>query len=372
MELKEINEDYTRAKGKLIKLEPLKAEIENLKIEQKKLLREIEDLTIAKIRAQEDKDTKTVKKIEEDLKEPTKKLKLLKEQLEEKAASLQNAQKKVDSKIEELANNPALKEHLNTVIGKKFSRQILAKDAKKETLGKQNQEYEAIKAAAKKDPYVMNTLKGIEGYTAIIATINSAPLPRSQEDSVKLSQAQAKLEARRNDLKTYFKGSISEETILTLTSLNNIDTQIKSNTKQIKSIDKQIANYEGALEQIGFASPRKVPNIERTSPVVPDARTSSEEGKDEKDSNLPATQPKWYQFIKRFKNWYNKRTYEPEQDQEGTEQKQVPEKEKDSEFRTAMKYDIIKDYEAKLEQDLLKQAKTDRKKEPSQDKGEER
>lgn len=362
MELKEINEDYTRAKSKLTKLEPLKAEIETLKKEQKEVIRQIEDLKKAKTRAEEDKDTKKAKQIEEDLKAPTKRLKLIKEDLEEKASRLENAQKKVDSKIEELSNNPALKEHLNTIIGKKFSRQILAKDAKKETLEKQSEEYQKIKAAAAKDPYVKNTLKGIEGYTAIIESLKNSKNP---DDIKKVNEAKLKLKDRRNDLKTYFKGSISEETIATLTSLKNIDSQIKSNTREIKSLNKQITNYENALEEIGFVSPRKISNIEKSDPNIADTRTGSGEGKEPNDSNLPTTQPKWYQFIKRFKNWYNKRVYEEEP------QGKIPGKEKDTEFRTAMKYDIIKDYEAKLEQDLLKQAKSKRKEKVSQDKQEE-
>lgn len=370
MDLKNIDEEYKKSKQKIKVLDKVKQKIEELRKEITTLERKIEVLDREKVWAEQDNDEKKAEQIEENLKAPLAQLKDARNSLEKLQDTIKSAQQNLDKHFAELDKNPELREHLNSVIGKKFSRQVLKKQQEKESLLSKNEQLETIKAAAQKDPYVMNTLKGIEGYLKAIEKIESKTLIvddnvavpfMNRQDETDVTVAKAKLEMRRKDLVTYFKGTISQEVIESLTSYDDISKQIKSNIRQSKGIDKQIANYESALENIGFTSSR---NFDENT-----INTTFTKEYYSNPRNLPDTQPKWYQFIKRFSNWLNKRKVEKRrldryastlEDEEFKASVDAEAKENSS-FRDAMKYDIIRDYEAKLEQDLLKSAKAERK-----------
>lgn len=85
------------------------------------------------------------------------------------------------------------------------------------------------------------------------------------------------------------------------------------------------------------------------------ARINGDEEEQEQGNNLPATQPKWYQFIKRFKNWVNRRRTERESmEQEPEEENSNPSttsskaSDKKTSFRDSMKYEVIRDYKNNL------------------------
>ena len=93
------------------------------------------------------------------------------------------------------------------------------------------------------------------------------------------------------------------------------------------------------------------------------ARINGDEEEQEQGYNLPATQPKWYQFIKRFKNWVNRRRTERESmEQEPEEENSNPSttsskaSDKKTSFRDSMKYEVIRDYEKQFEENLLRNA----------------
>ena len=68
--------------------------------------------------------------------------------------------------------------------------------------------------------------------------------------------------------------------------------------------------------------------------------------------NVPATQPKWWQFVKRFKNWNAARK------ERNAEEEPAPVSQEDKQkFKNSMKYEVVRDYEEKMAADLLKQAK---------------
>ena len=364
MELNEINENYKKAQVRISKLGPAKAKIESLKKEIKPLTRTIEDLSLKKNRAQEDGDHAIVQQADSDLKKFKAELKMKSDTLKKLEEMISKAEAELDNHLESLKqmeqNNPEFLEHMNTVIAKKFSRKANALKNEKKELTSRNVQLEIIKEAAKKDPYVMNTLKGIDGYKKAIEQLSNSKDPN---DIQKLSEAKSKLNDRRKDLKTYFKGSISDDVINSLSSFSNIDKDIKSNTRQIKGIDKSIANYRTALVELGYTlddTPVHSVFFDSKGNAFTDIHNSFEKESD-KNSNkalLPVEKPKWYQFIKRFKNWRNSKKIEAENK---LETEAPSNKEKPNKFRDSMKYDIVRDYEAKLEQDLLKNAKAQNK-----------
>ena len=358
MELNDINEDYKKSQVKVSKLGPAKARVEALKQEIKPLTRAIEDLLLKQDRAKEDGDLATVQQADADLKTLKTELKAKANTLKKIEEVISKTEAELDKHMESLKqmeqDNPEFLEHMNTVIAKKFSRKANALKNEKKELTSRNAQLVVIKEAAKKDPYVMNTLKGIEGYTKAIEQLANSKDPN---DLQKLSEAKSKLKDRRNDLKTYFKGSISEEVINSLTGFSNIDKDIKANTRQIKGIDKSVANYRTALGELGYTLD-DVPshNISFDTQGNSFVDISSSSDKDSNKSLPPAEKPKWYQFIKRFKNWRNSKRLEAESENAAPTNEEKPNK-----FKDSMKYDVVKDYEAKMEQDLLRNAKAKNK-----------
>ena len=358
MELNDINEDYKKSQARVSKLGPAKEKVETLKKEIKSLTRDIEDLLLAKDRAQEDGDIATVQKIDPDLRILKAGLKARADTLKKIEEVISKTESELDKHMESLKqmeqDNPEFLEHMNTVIAKKFSRKAHALQNEKKELASRNEQLAIIKEAAQKDRYVMNTLKGIEHYTEIIEKYSDS---KSSKRKKEVREAKAKLSDRRNDLKAYFKGSISEEVINSLTGFGNIDKDIKTNTRQIKGIDKSVANYRTALGELGYTLddvPDKSVSFDSQGHAFVDISSSS--NKDDSKALPPAEKPKWYQFIKRFKNWRNARKLENEKN----ESEPVIE-EKPNSFKDSMKYDVVKDYEAKLEQELLRNAKVKNK-----------
>lgn len=350
MELKDINENYKKSQIKVSKLGPAKAKVENLKKEIIPLVRKIEDLETVKRRAQEDKDEANVQKADKDLKAIKLELNSKKELLQKIESMILKTEAELDNHIKLLEDmekdNPQLFEHMNEVIAKKFSRKVIALENEKKNLNSTNDQLSIIQNAAKKDPYIMNTLKGIEGYTKSIEQLSNS---NDINDINKLNEAKRKLAARRNDLKIYFKDKISDEVINSLTSFNNISKSINSNNRQIKGINKNVSNYKTALNELGYTI--DIPNG-KTITDLSGKKILSSQIKDYNENEKilpPAEKPKWYQFIKRFKNWYNSKNIEPKQE--------IKSKQSSNNFKDSMKYDIIRDYESKLEKDLLQDAK---------------
>jgi len=363
MELENMDKAYARSKKALDKSGKLIATVDTLKKEVKALTRQIENTQIEIIRAEEDGDKAKVKTLKESLKAPKKELEGKKQQLEKLEATVQKNQATIDEKMAELSQDPALKAHLSEVIGKKFSRQLVKFQKGKDEKINQNETLLKIQEAAKQDPNVMYSLKEIEKYTKLVskaqATIADTTKTPAEIDKAhkELPGLQTELNKARGDLARYFRGSISRDVIDKITSYENLGREIKANERQIKGFDKQIANYETALQNIGFESPLRDgqssdisddsssttrTNAERTAPSTGTSPTP----------NVPATQPKWWQFVKRFKNWNAARK------ERNAEEEPAPVSQEDKQkFKNSMKYEVVRDYEEKMAADLLKQAK---------------
>ena len=281
-------------------------------------------------------------------------------------ATVQKNQATIDEKMAELSQDPALKAHLNEVIGKKFSRQLVKFQKGKDEKIKQNETLLKIQEAAKQNPNVMYWLKSIEDsikqidFTKKVIADPTQPSANIANAQNVLPNLENFLEKTRSDLARYFKGSISREVIDKITSYENLVREIKANERQIKGFDKQIANYETALQNIGFESPlRDSQPSDRSDDSSSTTRTNAERTAPSTSTpptptpNLPATQPKWWQFIKKFKNWNAARK---ERNAEETEPAPVSQEDRQK-FKNSMKYEVVRDYEEKMAADLLKQAK---------------
>ena len=363
MELENMDKAYARSKKALDKSGKFMTTLNALKNEVKALTRQIENINIEIIRAEEDGDKARVTTLKESLKTPKKELKEKKQQLERLETIVQKNQATVDEKMAELSQDPALKAHLNEIIGKKFSRQLVKIQKSKEEKLKQNETLSKIQEAAKQDPNVMYSLKEIEKYTKLVskaqATIADTTKTPAEIDKAhkELPGLQTELNKARGDLARYFRGSISRDVIDKITSYENLGREIKANERQIKGFDKQIANYTTALQNIGLESSlREDQSSDRSDDSSSTTRTNAERTAPSTGTsptpNVPATQPKWWQFVKRFKNWNAARK------ERNAEEEPAPVSQEDKQkFKNSMKYEVVRDYEEKMAADLLKQAK---------------
>ena len=358
MELENIDKSYSRSKKAIDKSGKLMTNIEALKKEVKTLTRQLENIQLEIIRAREDGDSAKVKTLEASKKAPKTALEAKKKQLEKLNNIVQQNETAITVQMTELSRDPALKAHLNDVIGKKFSRKLVAFQKDKEEKTKQNETLTYIQEAAKKNPNIMYSLSQIEKYTTLAAKLK-AIIANPAKSTAEKSQAQTDLIAAQNslaksrsNLARLLKGKVTREVIDKISSYEELGKMIKFNNKHIAGINKQIANYEKALENIGHESPlRSAPSSDRSDDSSRPTRTSTQR------HNLPAEQPKWWQFIKRFKNWNARRKTETTRQEESTPVSDTEKKK----FKDSMKYDVVKDYEEKVAADLLKQAKAQNK-----------
>lgn len=397
MDLEKMDKEYGIARNVTDKSSKLNVAFEQKKAEIKKLTREFQDLNIKLERAKEDKNDSEIKQCEVDIKKVKEDFLKAKKSLLGLKSIIEKNLSTIDQHFEDISKDPELKAHLEKVVGTKFSRALLRNQKEKEARLNENATLSKITEAAKQDPNVMYMLKDLEKHlndvkklNAIISDPSKTPAEISQAQ-VDLVTANTSVEQSRSEIARYFKGSISREVIDKITSYEDLEKNIKANNKYIAGIDKQNANYETALYNIGYLSPldSRLANKNLTVKDFPirdsestlgtinqpantsrrsqsSARINGDE--EEQGNNLPATQPKWYQFIKRFKNWVNRRRAERESmEQEPEEENSNPSttsskaSDKKTSFRDSMKYEVIKDYEKQFEENLLREAKQQNK-----------
>lgn len=337
---------YKRNKKAIDKTGKLMTELNKLTREVKSIKREIEDIKIAIIRADEDKDSAKSKLLQKDLKTKQSELKPKKQQLEKLQAIVQKTQESINEKMDELSRNPELKAHLDSVIETKFTRKLAKYKKEKTELEGKNATLKTIRDAAIRNPNIMFSIKQIEDCKKTEVKLNaiiSDPSKTAAEKSkatADLDYNKRQLDSARANLAKSFKGKVSRDVIDKIVSFDSLEKDIRSNDRELKGYNKQIANYQTALESLIANRPHSN-SREHTS-------TSRETG----HGGPLVQQPKWYQFIKRFKNWNARRKMESEVEAEPTDS------ESKTSFRDSMKYDIVKDYEQQIETDLLRQAKS--------------
>ena len=366
MELNEINESYKKSQIALKKVDTDKTKqiIEQRKKELIVLTDKLSDLKTEKQRAIRDKDKAREQNADNAIKQATEEIKRVKTNLGKLHDLIAKSKTNVDNQlkaIEDMAKtNPDLKKQLDEAIKVKFGRELKRKEAEKAKISEKLSALQTIKAEAEKNPNIMHLIMNIEdGYTLIAEQQKILDDPKTSDSeknvaNMKIKAFNTQLETYKANLAKHFKGKIKREDIDSIKSYSGLNREVKSLDRQVKGIDKQINNYTTAIG-----------NIEHQM-------TTPESG----DAGLPApiTKPKWYQFIKRFKNWLQNRKEqkearkkeeesefdipleeEPEQSPE-QEQEQEQKQEQDK-FKDSLKFDVVRDYTEKLGQEYLKQAK---------------
>lgn len=403
MEINDFNDSYKKqsSKAKRLDSEKTKNTIDALRRQVVELTDAIEDLETKKTRAERDKNTAGVKEAEQELKAKKAELKKVQAKLTKIENSLNQAKTTVDNYIDQIAqlsqNNPELKAQLDAAIKTKFERAVARNNSEIEKIEKQVEPLKIIKNAAQKDPQVSHILLGMEEdyknmefLQALSEKGNKSP-KELEEIQEKIAEFSKQREAKKSKLAAYFKGTISKADIDRITYLEDLDKEINSSDRKIARLNNQNANYETALKNLGEAtqeqtSPQKTSILNRIRPgqgvqpvqgvrpvqptQVQSAQFAQQSQLDSADSSgLPATKPKWYQFIKRFKNYRQRKAIEKaqKQAQAGENGQQDPTQADPTQaldsksFKDALKYDVVRDYKDRLEHEYLKNAKAQNK-----------
>lgn len=338
----------------------------------------VQDLTLDKIiwtgkkaEARKNSDHDAEKTAQDELNKIDEEIKQLQESVEQEKETIKEFQGKIDAKITEIKENPEMKKHLDTVLKKKYERKLAKVEKEKAELIDKKDKVEQIKQLITEHPALANNLKGMISayktaenlkkelksleYSAGNGIIAYTDPTRANEIKTNLlPDAESKMETNKTHFMDYIqknKLDITEKDVNELVEKGavNKDGKVDLETtfvkrtsglnRQIKGLDKSINDYTYAM---GGAEKRQ---------QSPEQQGSAQEQEEK---------PKWFQFIKRFKAWRERRNQQelPEGTPKGQAKKESGSK---NEFADSLKYDIMKDVTKQMQQEKLKAAKEVRK-----------
>lgn len=384
MDLEKMNGEYLKLKQKIATKEGVILAYEH----------KVQDLTIdktiwtgKKAEAQKNSDHDAEKTAQEELDKIDKEIEKIQKDVLEEKEEIQKFKDEIDAKITEIKENPEMKKHLNTVLKKKYERKLAKAEKEKAELMDKKDKVEQIKQLTTEHPSLANNLKGmITAYktaeslkkelkdleypagNGIVAY--SDPQRASEIQTKLLPEAEAKMTTNKTPFMDYIqknKLDITEQDVSELVEKGIVNKDGKvdlENTfakrtialnKQIKGLGKSISDYTYALD--GVENRQQNPRQQNT--------VQEQENSQEQENGQDAEEkPKWFQFIKRFKAWRDRKNQQelPEGTSEGTPKGQSKrENGSKSEFADSLKYDIMQDVAKQMQQEKLKEAKAARK-----------
>lgn len=363
------NKSYLEDREAYKKIEPLKKDLEKLSQELKIVTRQQEDAKIKMIRAKEDKDKKAEKTAKDEVEQTEKRVKELKEKIGKIKKTLEKSQEKVNGYIEKLKEDPEFESHINSILEKKYNRKLekmIDEKAKFDVFSKVFSEHPALTINLEK---MVKTQEEIEKINAEIekldttkdaSKIENLKQKIAEQEKVKDTNAEVIMKwcekHKVNADKEYLYKLVSEKKFAHYKDNKAISEKInvEKSLKNIqKGYDRQIEAYKKAIEKVPGAE-LSAKNKILTGTI---GKNESEKTDDESaKSEPPAKVFKWYEFRKRFADWKERRAARKAKSEEKTAEK-MEEKLKESEkFRSAYKYDIVKDYVEQQEKSIYKSA----------------
>lgn len=342
-----VKEKLEEKKKRVTQLEREVTELAESKRDKEEQIRLIDRGVIAgdkKVLSKELQDTKKELKTKE---EETKKIK----------AEIVPLQKSIDAAIAKIKDNPEMKVQLEGAISQKVKDDLEKKKKAKETLANKQKGFQTLakdrpaelKAFYKAGKLVEELKKELKSLarkddSGVITYAN--PARAAEINNTLLPDANAALVATKKTILNYVKRKkikLDEQDIEAFSYKNALGKNGKLDidatlNKQVKTLDKKIARID-----------EKIAHLQTLSEATrreDEGRESGEEGGNGGEN------PKWWQFIKRFKNWNMRRKQEKladefeRDDDEETRDSEDSEREENSEqdndFKESLKYDIFK------------------------------
>lgn len=373
MELNEqLDQKYNNDKKAYQKTQRLSQTIKDLEQQLKMLKREWEDAKIKQIRAKEDGETSLEKEAQAEIETKVEEAKKVQARLDTIKEVIEKNKSKVDGYIEELKKEPGFEEHVNSILEKRYNRQ-LAKALKEE------QQVNTILDLCQKHPTLANNLRGMVRAQEELDKLNKEIEPLDPEkDKDKLDKIQSKIEElvgkKNSNMDTFMAYCAKKDVNVDREFLDrlisekgfahdkqgniNVEKTLKNMSKGYK---KRILAYQVAIGRIPNA---KLSNInekelgsgdsDNTQPIPP---TNNGEHTNNGDPKPPVPKFKWYEFRKRFNAWRERRKAEKEKGNDSDLDPDTSTGNSASEkFRNSYKYDVVKDYVDKTEKEIYKES----------------
>lgn len=408
MDLEKLNKNYEKAKANL---DAKKKAIEKLEEELKIVLEDIDLAKGLKIQGERNNDPDDIKEAEEIIKKSQKRIKEIKELAQEEKEEMKEFQEKMDKIIEEIKENPEMKQHLEQVLAKRYSREIKKTDKEIEQLTKKKEEnkkkmeeedkkmesVDKVQEMIDTHPTMQNHMQGMLNASASIqklkdelATLDMVKdKARINNITKEIKEATQKLETNRDALLAYAtknKLGITKETLENIAnntvidkktdkvnvraSLSNtkkamqankdkIEKENKSYDKKIAGYNKQISHNKKAITKLGYKAPER--GTERTATTS--ENTAGERGA-EQETVQTEGKPKWWQFIKRYKQWKENKGTQALPDPEQPRELDGEEK---SEFAQSLKYKVVQDIAKEMQKETVREVKKEEKEQKSQE-----
>lgn len=347
MELEVENRQYLIAKKAL---EDAKKELDLIKFRHSIASNERDRHEVARNYAQIIGDEATEKAEQEEINKLEKEIRDIAKELENKEKEVSSFEAIINEKIEKIKEDPDLKQTMDYALATRYNRQIgkLQKDKETATLEKAEKAREKGKTEAKlnryknlkqlvtEHPALENHLKGILAAKEEINKLNDELKTLDyKKDAARIAEitgkdlivATDKLDKNKKPLMDYIdknKINVKYEDIEEMADKGvGLDDRIKGLGKDIQDIDAQIKGYDKKIK--GYDK-----EIDKYGIAIDNIKAGMNPGKQSpgQGNNL-----KWYQIIKKFKNWNEKRKNPP---------KPLPAPEKPN-IRDALKYDIMRD-----------------------------
>lgn len=292
------------------------------------------------------------------------------QELEDFKSKVKGSLDKVNSRFAELEKNPEMKKQLDAILATRLERAIKKDQAVIDT-------YKQLEFIMAKHPNVQATVKGIVNSNRKIASLNAKieriekkpESTRTDEEKKELADSKtelAKVQTSLADKKAQMETFLSKQyPDLTKEQKDLIyDLNTSNLSKAIKGKEKDISYRQAAY--------KKLTGREYEAPAKKEKQEEKQEetkGK-KKESTSLAKVSRW----QKFKNWVKAAwNGELKKDKEEASEELEPEpvrgkKEREgSEFRSAYKYDIVKDYVEQRESEMIREAKKPRERD-SEDK----
>ena len=380
MELDEkLDKNYKKDREAYNKTQRLSQNIKDLEQQLKMLKREWEDAKIKQIRAKEDGETSVEKEAQTEIESKVEETKKVQAKLDKIKEVIEKNKSKVDGYIEELKKEPGFEEHVNSILEKRYNRQ-LAKALKEE------QQVNTILDLCQNHPTLANNLRGMVRAQEELDKLNKEIEPLDPEkDKDKLDKIQSKIDELVD------KKNSNMNTFMAYCTKNDVNVDRKFLDKLISekgfAHDKQgNINVEKTLKNMSKGYKKRVLAYQVAIDRIPNAKISARNEEELGDSNESETQPttkldtltsnpmqgtaskaqppvpkfKWYEFRKRFNAWRERRKAEKETQGEPDLDTDNPTESSTSEkFRDSYKYDVVKDYVDKTEKEIYKESLKD-------------
>lgn len=348
-----------------------------------------------------------IKEVDKIILQKTEKIRQIRRELLERKQSIKQIKEEIDAKIAEIKENPEMKKHLGTVLKKRYERELPKVKKEKEKLIEKkdqvekeqkkliekNDKVEKIKQLTIKHRSLANNLKGMisaykteESLRKELEELKDTdqkgePVKYKNPERAKeiteklLPDAIKKMKTNKDQFMDYInknklgitkqdvgelvkKGIINEKGEVDLEKTfvetkKELNEQINGSKQSIINLNSRIKELNESIEDYTFAIDGKG-TIETAKP---------RRGQQKNRGQMNEEKPKWFQLIKRFRAWRDRRNQPelPEGEQETPSEEEKKTKSPVDEFADSLQYRIVKDVVKQTQEEELEEARRARK-----------